>query len=104
MAIDYALIEKVPDLLVVPASFDWMDLGSFADIAKAAGGNEEGNLISGKVELEEVQNSLIQNTEDKPLAVIGLDNIVVVNTPNGILVARKDLAQKVGDVSKRFNN
>ncbi len=104
MAIDYALIEKVPDLLVVPASFDWMDLGSFADIAKASGGDELGNLTTGKVELEEVQNSLVQNTEDKPLAVIGLDNIVVVNTPSGILVARKDLAQKVGDVSKRFNN
>ncbi len=103
MAIDYALIEKVPDLLVIPASFDWMDLGSFSDIAKAAGGDEKGNLTSGKVELEDVQNSLVQNTEDKPVAVIGLDNIVVVNTPNGILVARKDLAQKVGDVSKRFN-
>ncbi len=102
-AIDYALIEKVPDLLVVPAGFDWMDLGSFSDIAKASGGDEQGNLTTGKVELEEVQNSLVQNTEDKPLAVIGLDNIVVVNTPDGILVARKDLSQKVGDVSKRFN-
>jgi mannose-1-phosphate guanylyltransferase/mannose-6-phosphate isomerase len=102
-AIDYALIEKVPDLLVVPASFDWMDLGTFTDIAKAAGSDECGNLIVGKVELEDVQNSLIQNNEDRPLAVIGLDNVVVVNTPDGILVARKDLAQKVGDVSKRFS-
>lgn len=102
-AIDYALSEKTPDLLAVPASFDWMDVGSFADIAKAAGGDERGNLTAGKVELEEVQNSLVHNTEDKPLAVIGLDNIVVVNTPHGILVARKDLSQKVGDVSKRFN-
>jgi len=103
MAIDYALIEKVPDLLVVPASFDWMDLGSFADIAKAGGGDEKGNLTSGTVELEEVTNSLVNNTDDKPVAVIGLDNVVVVNTPDGILVARKDMAQKVGDVSKRFN-
>lgn len=104
LVIDYALIEKVPDLLVVPASFDWMDLGSFSDIAKAAGGDEQGNLTSGKVELEEVQNSLIQNNEDKPVVVIGLDNIVVVNTPSGILVARKDLSPKVGEVSKRLNN
>lgn len=102
-AIDYALIEKVPDLLVVPASFDWMDLGTYTDIAKAAGGDEVGNLIIGAVELEDVQNSLIQNNTDKPLAIIGLDNIIVINTEDGILVARKDLAQKVGDVSKRFN-
>lgn len=102
VSIDYALIEKVPDLLVVPASFDWMDLGSFADLAKAAGGDEGGNHIRGQVELEEVQNTFVENLEDKPVAVIGMDNCVVINTPHGILVARKDLSQKVGDVSKRF--
>jgi len=101
-AIDYALMEKVPDLLVVPASFDWMDLGSFGDLHKAVGGDERGNHTSGRVEIEEVENSLVQNQEEKPIAVIGLDNIVVINTPAGILVARKDLAQKVGDISKRF--
>lgn len=104
IAIDYALIEKVKDLLVVPAAFDWMDLGSFADIAKAVPTNEDGNHISGgKIELEEVENSFIQNYEDKPVAVIGLDNCVVINTPHGILVTRKDMSQKVGDVSKRIN-
>lgn len=102
IAIDYALIEKADDLLVVPASFDWMDLGSFADIAKAVSTDEAGNYRSGYVEVEEAENTFVQNLEDKPVAVIGLDNVVVVNTPHGILVARKDLAQKVGEVSKRL--
>jgi mannose-1-phosphate guanylyltransferase/mannose-6-phosphate isomerase len=101
-AIDYALIEKVKDLLVIPASFDWMDLGSYDDLHKAAGGNIDGNHISGNIEIESVNNSYIHNEENKPLAVIGLDNIAVINTPNGILVLRKDLGQKVGDVSKRL--
>lgn len=103
ISIDYALIEKVRNLLVVPASFDWMDLGSFSDLSKAVDSDENGNHTKGTVELEEVENSFIQNHEDKPVAVIGLDNVVVVNTPHGIIVARKDLSQKVGDVSKRFN-
>lgn len=102
IAIDYALIEKVRNLLVVPANFDWMDLGSFSDLHKAADLDEENNSINGVVEIEDVQNSFVQNHEDKPVAVIGLDNVVVVNTPNGIVVARKDMSQKVGDVSKRF--
>jgi mannose-1-phosphate guanylyltransferase len=103
ISIDYALIEKVQNLLVVPASFDWMDLGSYSDLQKAMGSDERGNHIKGeKVEVEGVDNSFIQNHEDKKLAVIGLNNVVVINTPEGILVARKDLAQKVGDVSKRF--
>lgn len=105
IAIDYALIEKVEDLLVVPASFDWMDLGSFADIAKVATTDEQGNHFhGGPVETEEVENTFVQNLEDKPVAVIGLDNCVVINTPHGILVTRKDLSQKVGDISKRINS
>ena len=106
VAIDYALIEKVPDLLVVPASFDWMDLGSFGDLAKAIGVNQpNGNYSFGEhIELEDVKNSVVQNFEDKPIAVIGLDNCVVINTPEGLLITRKDLSQKVGDVSKRLNS
>ncbi|MHB1864838.1 MAG: mannose-1-phosphate guanylyltransferase [Candidatus Saccharimonadales bacterium] len=104
LTIDYALIEKVPNLLVVPASFDWMDLGTFNDLSIAIGGNEQGNSLKGRIEIEEVQNSLLQNLEDKPMAVIGLDNIVAINTPEGILVVRKDLAQKVGEVSKRLKS
>lgn len=103
-SIDYALIEKVNDLLVVPASFDWMDLGSYGDLHKAVGSDEQGNHISGKnVEIAGVENSLIRNDEDKHVAVIGLDNIAVINTPKGLLVTRKDLAQQVGDVSKKIS-
>lgn len=103
VAIDYALMEKVKNLLVVPATFDWMDLGSYADLHKAVESNEQGNHIQGEnIEISGVENSFIQNHEAKPLAVIGLDNVAVINTPHGILVTRKDLAQQVGEISKRF--
>ncbi len=103
IAIDYALIEKVPDLLVVPAAFDWMDLGTYSDLSKAVDGDDKGNHLQGnQIDVEEVKNSFVYNAEQKPIAVIGLDNVVVINTPHGLLVARKDMAQKVGDVSKRL--
>jgi mannose-1-phosphate guanylyltransferase/mannose-6-phosphate isomerase len=103
--IDYALSEKVAPktFLVVPASFDWMDLGSFKDAHEAVESDKFGNHVQGLVGLEEVENSFIRNEEaNKPVAVIGLDNIVVVNTPHGILVARKDLSQKVKDIVKKL--
>jgi len=103
-AIDYALIEKISNLLVIPASFDWMDLGSYSDLHKAIGSDQLGNHIQGQVEIESVENSFIENFENKPVAVIGLNNVVVINTESGILVARKDLSQKVGEVSKRIEN
>lgn len=103
IAIEYALIERVKDLLVVPANFDWMDVGSYVDLHKAAESDDQGNHTKGYVEISDVQNSFIQNHENKPMAVIGLDNIVVINTTNGIIIARKDLSQAVGDVAKKIH-
>lgn len=103
IAIDYALLEKTPDLLVVPGSFDWVDVGSFADLHDVSVLDPQKNHLRGDaIELEGVENSYVRNEDDKPVAVIGLDNVVVVNTPNGVLVARKDLSQKVGEIAKRL--
>ncbi len=103
IAIDYALIERVKNLLVVPASFDWMDLGSFADLHKAVDRDEDGNHQKGYVEVVESTNAFIQNHLNTPVAVIGLDNVTVVATKDGILVARKDMSQAVGDVAKKIH-
>lgn len=103
ISIDYALIERTKDLLVVPASFDWMDLGSYSDLHKASESDDQGNHTKGDVEIYNVQNSFLQNHEAKPMAVIGLDNIVVINTDKGIIIARKDLSQAVGDVAKKIH-
>lgn len=102
-SIDYALIEKVEDLVVVPASFDWMDIGSFKDLHAANVSDYAGNHVTGSnIYAPGVENAYIRNEEDKPIAVIGLDNVVVVNTPDGILVSRKDLSQKVGEIAKQI--
>ncbi len=102
-AIDYALIEKVDNLLAVPATFDWMDVGSFKDLHEANPSDEQGNFCMGdSIYQLEVENAFIRNDEQKPVAVIGLDNIVVVNTPHGVLVTRKDMSQRVGEVAKQI--
>ncbi|HSE29142.1 MAG TPA: mannose-1-phosphate guanylyltransferase [Candidatus Saccharimonadales bacterium] len=104
-AIDYALLELDDELQVVPANFDWMDVGSFNDVHGAVETDEKGNYVHGKVETDMVENSYIRNDEpNKPVGVIGLDNVVVINSPNGILVARKDLAQNVKEIAKKFQD
>lgn len=102
LVIDYSLAERSKNLALVPASFDWADIGSFKDLHEATGGDEKGNFLKGAhIYEDDIENVYVQNEGDKPVAVIGLDNIVVVNTPNGILVARKDLSQKVKDIVAR---
>ena len=100
--IDIALIEKTKSLLVVPASFDWMDVGNFKDLHEANESDEVGNHLWGEqIYLTEVENAYIRNENAaQHVAVIGLDNVVVVNTPEGLLVARKDLSHKVGEIAK----
>jgi len=99
--IDYALSERSEHLAVVPATFDWADVGSFKDLHDVVEQDEKGNYAYGKhIYTIEVENTYVRNEEDKPVAVIGLDNVVVVNTPQGILVARKDLSQRVGEIAK----
>ncbi len=102
-AIDMALSEHVDDGLVVPATFDWLDIGSFHDLHGVSAQDTDGNYVNGEhVELEQVSNSFVRNEQSLPVAVIGLDNIAVVATEHGILVTNKTYAQKVGEVSKRF--
>lgn len=103
MVIDKALSEHVKDGLVVPGTFDWLDVGSFNDLHGSTEQDEAGNHVNGdNVEMEQVSNSYIRNEHDIPVAVIGLDNVAVVATKHGFLVTNKTMAQKVGDVSKRI--
>ena len=102
--IDIALIEKSSSLIVVPAGFDWMDVGNFKDLHDANQSDENQNHFRGENIYDiDIKNAYVRNEEsNKPLAVIGLDNIVVVNTKDGILVARKDLSPRVGEIAKRI--
>lgn len=103
--IDIALIEKAKSLAVVSASFDWMDVGSFKDLHDAVNRDEAGNYFKGEgINPIDVENVYVRNEESKPIAVIGLDNIVVVNTPDGILVARKDVSHRTGEVAKKLQS
>lgn len=103
--IDIALIEKAKSLSVVAADFDWMDVGSFTDLHDAVPRNELGNYFSGdNIHTIDVSNIYVRNEESKPIAVIGLDNVVVVNTPDGILVSRKDISHRVGEIAKKIQS
>jgi mannose-1-phosphate guanylyltransferase len=102
-AIDTSLSERLTDALVVTGSFDWLDVGSFQDLHEVNESDELGNHFRGKhIYEDEVENAYVRNDEDKPVVVIGLDNVVIINSPNGLLVARKDLSQKVKDAVNRM--
>lgn len=99
-AIDYVLIEKTPQLVVVPALYDWADIGSFRDLHKVLAG-EHGNFLKGNVHQIDCEDCMIHAT-DKPVIAIGLSGIVVVDTPEGLLVTTKEQSHLVGELSKQL--
>lgn len=103
IALEYELSEKMTNALVMAGNFDWVDLGSFKDLHDISAHDEEGNHIYGEhIELDGTSNSYVRNETETPVAIIGLDNVVVVNSPNGVLISNKNFAQKVGDVAKKL--
>jgi mannose-1-phosphate guanylyltransferase len=99
--IDTALIEKTSHLIVVPGSFDWADIGSFFDLHNILQDKQNGNAIKGNIHMIDCEDSMIHGT-DKPVIAIGLSGIIVVDTPDGLLVCSKEQSQLVGELSKKL--
>jgi mannose-1-phosphate guanylyltransferase/mannose-6-phosphate isomerase len=100
--IDTALIERLDQLLVMCGDFDWADIGSYADLHKIQPKDEANNSVTGNSTLHNTRDSFVHNAAAIPVAVIGLTNVAVVVTADGILVAGKEYSQAVGDISKQI--
>lgn len=98
--LDHVLSEKMKGAHVVACTFDWIDIGNYQDLHAVSSHNADANTIRGAAEVMDVGNSYVMNTTDLPLAVVGLHNVAVVATPDGIVVVDKSQSRKVGDIAK----
>ncbi len=102
-SIDYAVMEKTSRAAVVPMAATWSDVGAFSAIWEISERDAQGNVTKGDVLIHEVSNSLVL-AHDRCVAAIGLDNMVVVETPDALLVATKDRAQDVKAIVKQLKD
>jgi hypothetical protein len=100
-SIDYALMEKTKKAVVVEADIGWSDIGSWRALWELAGKDDRGNVITGDVILEDVENSLIRSG-DTLVAAIGLRDTLVVETADAVLVAPIARAQDVKKIVERL--
>lgn len=94
LSIDHAVMEHTQRVAVVPVDMTWSDLGSWKALREAANSDQDGNVTGGDVITRDVHNSYLRS-EDKLLAVIGLDDVVVVSTDDAILIAKADRVDEV---------
>ncbi|MDR3434531.1 MAG: mannose-1-phosphate guanylyltransferase/mannose-6-phosphate isomerase [Rouxiella aceris] len=96
-SVDYAVMEKTSDAIVVPLDAGWSDVGSWSALWEVNNKNPQGNALTGDVFTHNASNCYI-NTDEKLVAAIGVENLVIVNTKDAVLVIDKSQVQDVKKV------
>ena len=100
-SVDYAVMERVRDTVVVPLDCSWSDVGSWEALWEIGEQDGKGNIFIGNVLAEDVTGSYI-HAGDRLVAAIGLSNQIIVETKDALLVASKDRTQEVKTIVKRL--
>ncbi len=98
VSIDYGVMEKTDRLLCLPGDFGWNDVGSWTAVSQYAPADENGNAVLGTAVAVNARNNIIYS-EGSLIAVVGVDNLVVVQAGNAILVVPRDQAESVRDAA-----
>jgi mannose-1-phosphate guanylyltransferase/mannose-6-phosphate isomerase len=102
-SIDYAVMEKAENCAVVGGDFGWSDIGSWKAMSDLYESDEAGNRIQGKVVLVESRDCFIQG-EQRLVAAVGVNDLVIVDTGDAVLVADRDRAQDVKEVVAQLSD
>jgi len=100
-SIDYAVMEKADDVWVTEVDIGWNDVGSWASLPELRGVDPEGNVFSGGSLGIEAQRNIVE-AGGKTVVLLGVSDLVVVDSPDALLVCRRDLAQRVGQIPERL--
>ncbi len=96
-ALDRAVMERTKRAAVIPAEFQWSDVGSWAALWDIAGKDADGNAVRGDVNLQDTRNSLVFS-ERRLVATLGVENLMIVETADALLVADRARGHEVRDI------
>jgi mannose-1-phosphate guanylyltransferase len=102
ISIDYAVMERASDVVVIEAPFQWDDLGGWQSLARLAGNDENGNTIIGKHLGLKTRGTIVRTDDDHLVVTLGLNDCIVVHTPNATLVANKHDEEQIRQLVKRL--
>ncbi len=95
ISIDYGVMEKSSRIAVVPADFGWSDVGSFAALSDVRPTDHLGNVTEGDALVVDGRNDVVIAGGGRPVAVVGIEDVIVVDAGDAVLVCRRDRAQDV---------
>lgn len=101
LSVDYAVMERSDRVAVVPGNFGWSDIGSWNAVRDLAKPDSEGNRVVGEAILVGTQNTYVQ-AEDRLVAAVGVRDLMVIDTPDALLILDPDKSQDVKQVVSRL--
>jgi mannose-1-phosphate guanylyltransferase len=101
ISVDYALIEKARNVAVIPARFDWDDVGAWPAVTRHFPADAAGNVVRGLAAVEQATGNLVVSTPDHLVAVLGVQDLIVVHTADATLICPKGKAQEIKALLKR---
>ncbi|MGA1862851.1 mannose-1-phosphate guanylyltransferase/mannose-6-phosphate isomerase [Deferribacter thermophilus] len=97
ISIDYAIMEKSKKVVVIPINITWSDIGSWDSVYEVLPKDENNNVIKGNVVSKNSKNSLILGSK-RLLCTVGVDDLIIADTDDAILIAKKGYSQQVKDI------
>ncbi|PPK85487.1 mannose-1-phosphate guanylyltransferase [Neolewinella xylanilytica] len=95
ISVDYAIMENAANIFTIPAQFGWSDLGAWGALYQESSKDEDGNVITGQVIIEDTHNSLIRAPKDKLVVVGGVDDLLVIDEGDVLLVYPRNREQEI---------
>jgi mannose-1-phosphate guanylyltransferase len=102
ISVDYALLEKSQNVVVLPSSFDWDDVGAWPAVPRHYKKDATGNVSRGLAIVEDGSNNIVFSEDGHLTAVLGASDLIVVHTADATLVAPKEKAQEIKKLLKRI--
>ncbi|MCF3195928.1 mannose-1-phosphate guanylyltransferase/mannose-6-phosphate isomerase [Pseudomonas bubulae] len=102
-SVDYAVMEKTADAVMVPLDAGWSDIGSWTALWDVSDKDQQGNVFKGDVLDQQSRNTYV-HADSRLVATVGLDDLVIVETKDAVLVAHKDHVQDVKKIVEQLKN
>lgn len=103
-SIDYAVMERYPDVVVIEAPFPWDDVGSWQALARLHPPDDHGNTVVGSHVGIDTRDSIVFGDPGHTVVTIDVDNLIIVQTPDATLVASKDAEERIREVVKELES
>ena len=101
-SIDFAVMEKHPNVVVLEAPFDWDDVGTWTSLSRLRGEDENNNTLVGKIIAQQTKGCIIRSSGEHLITTLGVSNLIIVHTPRATLVADRNNEESIRDLVRQI--